>query len=180
MGDNCGKLCAVLHWYQEEYRHACEQGLCGALGGEEVVVIDNQYLDEKRPEGLFLHLEMIAVGEPVKVLSTAKVFRPSMAFSDRFAPEVWQQKPRPVGAALTADLFSFHRPAASDIEVTEPASHAAPVWSALKWSTSCIYRVPANMKAKKLPPSSRPARLAPARVRRRKIDSGSTGDCARL
>src|SRR5271170_6505717 len=44
-GDNCGKLCAVLHWYQEEYRHAREQVFCGALDGEEVVVIDNQYLD---------------------------------------------------------------------------------------------------------------------------------------
>ena len=116
MGDNCGKLCAVLHWYQEEYRHACEQVLCGSLDGEEVVVIDNQYLDEKRPEGLFLHLDMIVVGEPVKVMSTAKVFRPSMAFTDRFAAEVWQNKPRPIGAQLTADLFSFYRPAAADIE----------------------------------------------------------------
>ena len=78
-GDNCGKLCAVLHWYQEEYRHAREQVLCGALDGEEVVVIDNQYLDEKRPEGLFLNLDLMVVGEPVKVMSTAKVFRPSMA-----------------------------------------------------------------------------------------------------
>src|ERR1700759_4614038 len=81
MGDNCGKLCGVLHWYQEEYRHASEQVLCGALDGEDVVVIDNQYLDEKRLEGLFLHLDMIVVGEPVKVMSTAKVFRPSMAFT---------------------------------------------------------------------------------------------------
>ena len=64
-GDNCGKLCAVLHWYQEEYRHAREQVFCGALDGEEVVVIDNQYLDEKRPEGLFLNLDLMVVGEPV-------------------------------------------------------------------------------------------------------------------
>src|ERR1700761_8851924 len=116
MGDNCGKLCGVLHWYQEEYRHASEQVLCGALDGEDVVVIDNQYLDEKRPEGLFLNLDMIVVGDPVKVMSTAKVFRPSMAFIDRFGDEVWKEKPRPIGAALTADLFSFNRPAASDIE----------------------------------------------------------------
>ena len=32
-GDNCGKLCAVLHWYQQEYRHACEHIWCGALDG---------------------------------------------------------------------------------------------------------------------------------------------------
>ena len=58
-GDNCGKLCAVLAWYQQEYRHAREQMLCGALDGEPAVILDNQYLDEKRSEGLFLNLDMI-------------------------------------------------------------------------------------------------------------------------
>src|ERR1700761_4462704 len=95
---------------------AASSARCGMLEGEDVVVIDNQFLDSKRPEGLFLHLDMIVVGEPVKVMSTAKVFRPSIAFSDRFAAEIWQDKPRPIGAQLSADLFSFQRPAASDID----------------------------------------------------------------
>jgi hypothetical protein len=106
----------VLHWYQEEYRHACEQVFCGALDDEDVVIIDNQFLDEKRPEGLFLHLDMMVIGEPIKVMSTSKVFRPSMALKDRLPAEVWQEKPRPIGAKLTADLFSFHRPPDADIE----------------------------------------------------------------
>jgi Limiting CO2-inducible proteins B/C beta carbonyic anhydrases len=116
MGANCGKLSAVLQWYQEEYRHAREQVLCGTLDDEDVVVIDNQFLDPRRHEGLFLHLEMMVIGEPVKVMSTAKVFRPSMALRDRLPAEVWLNKPQPIGAWLTADLFSFQRAAAADIE----------------------------------------------------------------
>ena len=116
MGANCGKLSAVLQWYQEEYRHAREQVLCGTLDDEDVVVIDNQFLDSRRHEGLFLHLDMMVIGEPVKVMSTAKVFRPSMALRDRLPAEVWQNKPQPIGAWLTADLFSFQRAAAADIE----------------------------------------------------------------
>jgi hypothetical protein len=42
-----------------------------------------------------------------------------------------------------------------------------------------MYKVPVKTKAKKLPPRSRPAVLAPASVRSRKIDSGSTGCSAR-
>src|SRR5262249_51718031 len=61
-------------------------------------------------------LEMMVIGEPVKVMSTAKVFRPSMALRDRLPDEVWQNKPCPIGAKLTADLFSFRRPPAADVE----------------------------------------------------------------
>jgi hypothetical protein len=115
-GDNCGKLCGVLHWYQDEYRHAREQVWCGMLDDEDVVIIDNQYLDQKRAEGLFLHLDTMVVGEPIRVMSTARVFRPSMALKDRLPAEVWQDKPRQIGDHLTADLFSFQRPPAADIE----------------------------------------------------------------
>jgi hypothetical protein len=117
-GDNCGKLCAVLHWYQEEYRHAGEQVLCGEVEGEPAVIVDNQYLDDKRPEGLFLHLDLIIdrTREPMKVLSTAKVYHPSKVLLERLADADWHEKPQPIGAQLTADLFSFRRPAAADIE----------------------------------------------------------------
>jgi hypothetical protein len=115
-GDNCGKLCAVLHWYQDEYRHARERVLCGALDGEPVVVVDNQFLDEKRPEGLFLHLDMIIEGAPLKVLSTSKVFAPSPVLRQRLEPATWHGAVRPLGARLSDDLFWFRRPAAADIE----------------------------------------------------------------
>ena len=47
-------------------------------------------------------------------------------------------------------------------------------------STCCMYSVPTKMNAKKLPPSSNPATFAPASVRSRKIDSGSSGDSTRF
>jgi hypothetical protein len=117
-GDNCGKLCAVLHWYQEEYRHAREQVLCGALDGEAAVIVDNQYLDERRGEGLFLNLDLMVdrADGPTKVLSTAKVFRPSAALKQRLPAATWQNTPRPIDANLAADLFSFRKASATDIE----------------------------------------------------------------
>jgi hypothetical protein len=82
-GDNCGKLCGVMHWYREEYAHACEQIRCGRLDGEAVVYLDNQFLDETRGEGVFLHLDRLieGIGEPVKVLSTSKAFRATKDFA---------------------------------------------------------------------------------------------------
>jgi hypothetical protein len=117
-GDNCGKLCAVLQWYREEYRHARAQVLCGALDGEPAVVVDNQYLDDHRAEGLFLNLEAMVdrADGPARVLSTAKVFRPSDALKQRLPAAIWQDKPRSIGDNLSAALFSFHRPPAADIE----------------------------------------------------------------
>jgi hypothetical protein len=108
----------VLHWYQEEYRHAREQMLCGALDGEPVVIVDNQYLDNRRGEGLFLNLELLVdrADNPTNVLSTAKVFRPSEALKLRLPASIWKEAPRPIGENLAADLFSFHRPPAADVE----------------------------------------------------------------
>jgi hypothetical protein len=116
--DNCGKLCAVLRWYSQEYRHAREQVLCGVLDGEPAVILDNQYLDEKRNEGLFLNLDLMVDRSdgPTKVLSTAKAFRPSGAIKERLPAATWQDQPGPIGEKLAADLFWFRRPFAADIE----------------------------------------------------------------
>jgi hypothetical protein len=117
-GDNCGKLCAVLHWYQDEYRHAREQVLCGEVDGAPAVIVDNQYLDDKRQDGLFLHLDLIVdrSREPMRVLSTAKAFHPSKLLLERLADADWHERPQAIGAQLTADLFSFRKPSAADIE----------------------------------------------------------------
>jgi hypothetical protein len=107
-----------MRWHQEEYRHAREQVLCGTLEGEPAVILDNQYLDEGRNEGLFLNLDMMVdrTDGPAKMLSTAKVFRPSGAMKRRLPAATWQDTPRPIGEKLAADLFSFRRPPAADIE----------------------------------------------------------------
>jgi hypothetical protein len=122
-GDNCGKLCAVLHWYQDEYRHACETVLCGTVDSGPAVFIDNQYLDDKRSEGLFLNLGRLLqdADAPLKVLSTSKAFRASPALVERLPAEIWQRqpdsgKPNAIGAHLASDLFSFRRTPTEGLE----------------------------------------------------------------
>jgi hypothetical protein len=117
-GSNCGKLAAVLHWYQEEYRRACELIRLGKLDGEPVVYLDNQYLDEKRIEGLFPHLDLLVEKphDPIRALSTSKAFRASQKLRDRLGSDAWQDESRPIGAQLTADLFTLRRPLAQDPE----------------------------------------------------------------
>jgi hypothetical protein len=117
-GDNCGKLCAVLHWYQHEYRQACEHVLCGTLDGVPTVFVDNQYLDETRHEGLFLNLERLLdrSDEPLKVLSTSKAFPAAPFFVGCVAAEGWSETPRPIGSRLTPELFSFRRTPTEGLE----------------------------------------------------------------
>jgi hypothetical protein len=112
-GDNCGKLCAVLHWYQHEYHHACEHIWCGALDGEPVVYVDNQFLDERRSEGLFLHLDRLIdrSRDPLSVLSTSKAFGAAAGLVARLPAEAWRDKPETIGRHLAADLFFFRRSA---------------------------------------------------------------------
>jgi hypothetical protein len=110
-GDNCGKLCAVLHWYQQEYRHACEHIWFARHDGEPVVVVDNQFFHEDRSEGLFLNLDrLIDRGdEPLRVLSTAKAYLAAAGLIARLSADTWRDAPEVIGSRLTADLFSFRR-----------------------------------------------------------------------
>jgi hypothetical protein len=112
-GDNCGKLCGVLHWYQAEYRHACDHILCGRLDGEPVVFVDNLFLDEERSEGLLLNLDLLIDRSkgPLKTLSTSNVFRAAPALVQRHPAETWRDTPEIIGRRLTADLFFFRRAA---------------------------------------------------------------------
>jgi hypothetical protein len=117
-GDNCGKLCAVMHWYRDEYRHACEQIRCGRLESEPVVYLDNQFLDETRNEGIFLNLDRLIdrTDEPAKVLSTSKAFRATRELRERLGEAAWQDEPAPIGTCLSPELFTFRRLLAEDIE----------------------------------------------------------------
>jgi hypothetical protein len=110
-GDNCGKLCAVLHWYQQEYRHACEHIWLGAFDGEPVVFVDNQFLDENRTEGLFLNLDRLIDRSkgPLRVRSTSKAFPAAAELVGRLPADTWRDPPDIIGGRLTADLFFFRR-----------------------------------------------------------------------
>jgi hypothetical protein len=116
-GHNCGKLCGALHWYQLEYRHACDHILFGRRDGVPVVFVDNQYLDEGRAEGLFLHLDRIIDRgkEPLKVLSTSKVFHAEPDLVGSLPLDSWRDVPENIGHRLMAELFFFrHAPSEGD------------------------------------------------------------------
>ena len=110
-GDNCGKLCAVLHWYQLEYSHACDHILTGRLNGEPAIFVDNLFLDETRSEGLFLNLDRLIDRSkgPLKTLSTSNVYRAAPALVEQLPADIWGDTPAIIGRHLTADLFFFRR-----------------------------------------------------------------------
>jgi hypothetical protein len=111
-GDNCGKLCAILRWYQGEFAHARDNMRFGAVGGEPAIFVDNLLLNGDRREGLFLRAERLidpADPAPLKILSTAKAFRPAPSLLAAARADVWGPEPTPVGDALAADMFFFRR-----------------------------------------------------------------------
>ncbi len=113
-GANCGKMSAVLHWYEQEYAHAARDVRLQTLDGEKFVVIDNALLDPGRTEGLFLQLDRLIDPkrpDPIQVLSTAKVFAAHAALQARIPPDSWPNAGAPIGAHLCADFFTFrHSP----------------------------------------------------------------------
>ncbi|MBV9511619.1 MAG: hypothetical protein JO303_15205 [Caulobacteraceae bacterium] len=111
-GSCCGKLAGALGWYQREYAHACSEVRLGAADGTPAVFIDNVLLDQRRAEGLFLHLDQLidpASPQPIKVLSTSKAFASAPALIARFADVDWRGQRQPIGERLGADLFTFRR-----------------------------------------------------------------------
>jgi hypothetical protein len=125
-GSNCGKLSGVLRWYHDEYKRSRELIRFGKLDGEPVVYLDNQYLDDKRTDGLFPKLDELVAGasQPMRALATSKAYRASPKLRERLAADQWHDDAQAIGAHLTADLFCFHRklsqdPAEQDILETE-------------------------------------------------------------
>jgi len=111
-GDNCGKLCAVLQWYQGEYDHARQNILFGAIEDKPAVFIDNHLLIPDRPEGLFLRLDELIAGSqsgPIKILSTSKAFLAAPILVETLPADIWKYGRTPIGDRLTADMFFFRR-----------------------------------------------------------------------
>jgi len=120
---NCGKICGVLSWYQDEYRFAQHNILLRRDAGRRLLVIDNQLLREDRGEGLFLRLERLARRserggwKPLKTLSTSKAFDAAPEFADSLPDALWDEgRGSPIGDHLTPDLFTFKREIPADIE----------------------------------------------------------------
>lgn len=120
---SCGKIEAVLRWYQDEYAFACDNILLERHDGQYLVTIDNQLLRENRDEGLFLNLERMvapAVGQefrPVRCLSTAKSLNAAPELRRSMEQAGWEEGQRePIARRLLPEYFRFKRDIQGDLE----------------------------------------------------------------
>lgn len=120
---NCGKICGVLHWYQDEYRFAQHNILLRQDEARHLLVIDNQLLREDRERGLFLRLDRLARCEegggwkPLKALSTAKAFEAAPELVGALPKTLWDRgRGRPIEDHLSPELFTFKRCIPADVE----------------------------------------------------------------
>jgi hypothetical protein len=127
---SCGKIDAVLEWYQQEYNFAKENVSFALMDGQTVVILDNQFLDNGREDGLFLALDKIVdiekgnPPEPLHVLSTSKMFRINPVFKSRLPQSLWKSNNRvPINEQMTADLFYFRRNVSTAIEGRDQLEH---------------------------------------------------------
>ncbi len=111
-GANCGKLCSVLSWYQDEYESARRLISFGSIDGEPAIIIDNQLLAADRAEGLFPRLDRFidaGAASPIKIFSTSKAFAPAQEWKASLDPAIWRADPTPIGDRLRAEHFLFRR-----------------------------------------------------------------------
>ncbi|MCK4708065.1 MAG: hypothetical protein KAU21_05560 [Gammaproteobacteria bacterium] len=109
MSSDCGALCGVLHWYQEEYNFASQQIYLDHDGERMTVVIDNQLLREDREEGLMLNFEQLVQNKQiVKSYSTAKSFLASEGLIEHVGSD-WPEKKTAIGNWLLPESFYFKR-----------------------------------------------------------------------
>lgn len=120
---SCGKIEAVLRWYQDEYAFARENIVLERHGVDYLVTIDNQLLRENRDEGLFLNLERLAEPaagreiRPVRCLSTAKSLPAAPALRTVMEQADWiDGRNEPIGERLLPEFFRFKRDVQGDLE----------------------------------------------------------------
>jgi len=120
---NCGKVTAVLSWYQDEYEFACGNiYLEPAVNEPYQISINNLLLRTSRKEGLFLDLNQLiahdAAGNPklIRSLSTARTFEAAPDLITRIGDRWPREKAQPIGRLLTPNLFRFKRDLVADAE----------------------------------------------------------------
>ena len=113
---SCGKIQNVIDWYKNEYDFARQNILLHNDEGEPIVIVDNQLLREDLDEGLFLHLDKLVASDisgqrvPMRILSTAKVFRPAQGFVERVGESSFNGvTPQSIGNSLKSDMFHYQR-----------------------------------------------------------------------
>ncbi|MBL0714079.1 MAG: hypothetical protein JJV98_10305 [Desulfosarcina sp.] len=118
----CGKIGDVIRWYQDEYRFAQNNIHLGLEGEVCTITIDNQLLDERRTEGLFLELDRMILMEDGKrklqqVLSTSRVYVVSDEFCKSLPNHVCPVGQHVnIGDHLGPEMFIYRRHISDDIE----------------------------------------------------------------
>lgn len=135
---SCGKICATIDWYLDEYRFAKENIQLIRQQDEYRISIDNQLLHPERKEGLILKLDRLIKQEvqgelhPLQSLSTSKVFIASDALVQKLRGQAWtENEQRSMQDLLTPDLFNFRR--LSDDRMDRNLIDAMPLIVTSKW-----------------------------------------------
>jgi hypothetical protein len=114
----CGKIHLVTDWYMREYQRAANNIQVHMEGDRCCLQIDNEWLQEQRDEGLFLHFEQLLAdvsAPPLRRLSTAKIYTCSAALAEKIkAARVTHGQP--LGHLLSAELFHFSRAMPDEVE----------------------------------------------------------------
>lgn len=109
---DCGAICGVMSWYQEEYDFACKHIHLEVEKSIKYIVIDNQLLTQKREQGLFLHLHKLIENynpdedNALRSYSTARAYPASKLLIKRIG-EQWPVKRTPIEVLLDESLFYF-------------------------------------------------------------------------
>lgn len=112
----CGRIQAVVRRYLPEYQYAQDHIFVELRADRSIITLDNQFLDANRRDGLFPDLDYMLARHHdsglrvLKSFSTTKSFLASAAFTQRLREAGWPEgERRPIGAALSCDLFRFRR-----------------------------------------------------------------------
>jgi hypothetical protein len=120
--ETCGKVADVIHWYQDEYLFAQNNIYLGREDDVHTITIDNQLLDDRRTEGLFLNLDRMISLQDGKLklqrsLSTSRIYVASDEFYKLLPDNVWPIGQRVnIGRYLAPEMFIFKRNISDDIE----------------------------------------------------------------
>lgn len=118
----CGKIGDAIHWYQDEYHFAQHNIFLGLEGDLHTITIDNQLLDTKRTEGLFLDLDkMIQIENGkqklLRTMSTSRVYVAAEEFCNSLPDIVCQHGQRiNIGNHLKPEMFVYKRHISADLE----------------------------------------------------------------
>jgi len=121
ISDSCGKIYAILNWYQSEYDFAAKNISLEKVDNNVLISVDNHLLREDLKEGLSLHLHKIIKENkegqfvPIQILSTAKTFVAHDFLANEMTDLV-ENKKVAIGKHLHPDMFYYKHTIEATVE----------------------------------------------------------------